>query len=60
MKEHRSHDVLLLCLACHQQSNLHDLAVKRRLEQDCDAEIITKYNSDFQLKQIISAAKYVL
>lgn len=39
MKEHTSHDVLLLCPQCHQRSNLFDILVRRKLEKLCDAPI---------------------
>lgn len=37
MKDHTSHDVLLLCPKCHQLSNLADLGVRSRLANECDA-----------------------
>lgn len=37
MKYHSSHDVVLLCVSCHQRSNLLDQAVRERLEHECSA-----------------------
>ncbi|KAG7274673.1 hypothetical protein CRUP_004597, partial [Coryphaenoides rupestris] len=31
MKDHNSHDILLLCTACHAASNVHDSSLKQRL-----------------------------
>lgn len=37
MKDHTSHDVLLLCPVCHQRSNVADLAMRHRLATLADA-----------------------
>lgn len=42
MKDHTSHDVLLLCPRCHQRSNIFDLQVREKLAFDCDAPIASK------------------
>lgn len=39
MKEHSSHDVVLLCAGCHQLSNMRDQAVRERLAAECDAPL---------------------
>ncbi|XP_051156640.1 exonuclease 3'-5' domain-containing protein 2 [Leptopilina boulardi] len=39
MKAHQSHDVLLLCPSCHEVSNYHDVELRRRLSQMCDAPL---------------------
>ena len=39
MKAHQSHDVLLLCPGCHEVSNYHDLQLRRRLSEMCDAPL---------------------
>ncbi|XP_033213604.1 exonuclease 3'-5' domain-containing protein 2 [Belonocnema kinseyi] len=39
MKAHQSHDVLLLCPSCHEVSNYHDLELRRRLSEICDAPL---------------------
>lgn len=39
MKSHQSHDVLLLCPSCHEISNCHDLRLRRRLADICDAPL---------------------
>ncbi|KAG5317372.1 EXD2 protein, partial [Pseudoatta argentina] len=40
MKAHQSHDVLLLCPSCHEISNNHDLQLRRKLADICDAPLI--------------------
>lgn len=37
MKDHTSHDVLLLCPRCHQHSNGSDLHLRHKLATLCDA-----------------------
>ncbi|KAJ8733713.1 hypothetical protein PYW07_014264 [Mythimna separata] len=49
MKEHASHDVVLLCAQCHQLSNMRDHAMRERLADMCDAPLAAnqrgnKYN----------------
>lgn len=39
MKDHNSHDVLLLCTACHAASNCYDNILKQQLAQDFNAPI---------------------
>lgn len=42
MKDHTSHDVLLLCPKCHQRSNMADLSLRNKLAYECDAPLISK------------------
>lgn len=39
MKDHTSHDVLLLCPTCHQKSNSSDLDIREKLAVQCDAPL---------------------
>ena len=39
MKSHQSHDVLLLCPACHEVSNYHDLQLRKKLADTCEAPL---------------------
>ncbi|KAI4488611.1 hypothetical protein M0802_011427 [Mischocyttarus mexicanus] len=39
MKAHQSHDVLLLCLPCHEVSKNHDLQLRRKLAEMCNAPL---------------------
>lgn len=39
MKAHQSHDILLLCPMCHEISNCHDLQLRRKLADMCDAPL---------------------
>ena len=61
LKEHRSHDVVLMCLTCHQRSNVYDAAVKERLASECDAPLDAgengKYRRDHAVHRVKSAAK---
>ncbi|XP_059620765.1 exonuclease 3'-5' domain-containing protein 2 [Phlebotomus argentipes] len=61
MKSHSSHDVLLLCTPCHQRSSRHDLDLRQRLAQECNAPLEadpegSKFQEDFDLKKIKSLA----
>ena len=40
MKDHTSHDVLLLCPTCHQCSNVSDLRLRQKLADQCDAQFL--------------------
>ena len=61
MKEHRSHDVVLMCSACHQQTGLYDSVIKDHLAEECQAPIgatdDTKFKLDNSLQKVKSAAK---
>ena len=63
MKEHKSHDIVLMCLPCHQRSGTHDASIKQELEVRCDAPSATengrKYKDDQYLVKIRSAGKLV-
>uniref|UniRef100_U5ESD1 Exonuclease 3'-5' domain-containing protein 2 n=1 Tax=Corethrella appendiculata TaxID=1370023 RepID=U5ESD1_9DIPT len=50
MKEHTSHDVLLLCLECHQKSNYSDVGMRKKLEKLCNAPLT---NSSGNFKEFI-------
>lgn len=39
MKDHTSHDILLLCPSCHQLSNCADLSVRTQLAKKCNAPL---------------------
>lgn len=39
MKAHQSHDILLLCPSCHETSNSHDLQLRKKLADMCDAPL---------------------
>lgn len=63
MKEHSSHDVLLLCVKCHQKSNLRDIVLRNKLAKLCDAPIdadnVKMYDSP-AARELKSAAKALL
>jgi len=61
MKDHQSHDVLLMCVKCHQISNLHDASLRSQLALECQAPIGTendiKLRDNFDLKKVKSAGR---
>lgn len=65
MKEHISHDVLLLCVQCHQRSNITDMKLRTKLAILCEAPIPSqdggsKYIELPHIKQIKSFARALL
>ncbi len=42
MRDHSSHDILLMCHGCHTHSNLLDIGLRRQLAEECDAPIGTE------------------
>lgn len=61
MKNHISHDILLLCLRCHQISNLRDGELRRALAKECNAPIesgvLGKVMDDPELRKVRSAGR---
>lgn len=39
LKDHQSHDVVLLCISCHKVSNAHDMLLKDTLARECNAPL---------------------
>lgn len=65
MKNHSSHDIVLLCIQCHQTSNMSDLRVRYLLETLCNAPIKDNETKDIEIpntrmKKIHSAARALL
>ncbi|XP_043234842.1 exonuclease 3'-5' domain-containing protein 2-like isoform X1 [Amphibalanus amphitrite] len=64
MKSHQSHDVLLMCVSCHQESNSLDLKMRQRLAEECHAPIGTeadvKVREDQALRKVKSAGRALL
>lgn len=64
MKNHISHDILLLCLHCHQISNLRDAALRKTLAKECNAPIesgeVGKVRDDHHLRKVRSAGRALL
>uniref|UniRef100_A0A1B6E4P1 Exonuclease 3'-5' domain-containing protein 2 n=2 Tax=Clastoptera arizonana TaxID=38151 RepID=A0A1B6E4P1_9HEMI len=48
LKEHNSHDVLLLCMNCHMRSNMKDQCLRNRLAEMCNAPLKEKDEADCQ------------
>ncbi|XP_077546846.1 exonuclease 3'-5' domain-containing protein 2-like [Haemaphysalis longicornis] len=61
MKNHISHDILLLCIRCHQLSNLKDIALRKALARECNAPIdsseVVKFKEDPVLRKVRSAGR---
>ncbi|KAG7304202.1 hypothetical protein JYU34_011140 [Plutella xylostella] len=65
MKDHSSHDVVLLCAGCHQRSNMLDRGVRARLAAECGAPLApaggsAKFIEDNAAKKVKSAARALL
>eukprot|EP00118_Oscarella_pearsei_P014632 m.126462 g.126462 ORF g.126462 m.126462 type:complete len:270 (+) comp37899_c0_seq2:1002-1811(+) len=64
LKQHLSHDVLLLCPDCHHQSEYHDGVLRQKLSVDYSAPMSgsseAKRRRDPQLSKVKSAAKALL
>ena len=64
LKSHQSHDVVLLCVDCHQQSNIKDNELRCKLAEEFDAPIgqdsDIKASFDIDLKAIKSAGGALL
>lgn len=58
LKEHTSHDVLLMCLKCHVQSNLYDQGMRESLSNLCCAPLDNPKAKEVpELKEVRSAAR---
>lgn len=61
MKDHISHDILLLCVDCHIRSNSYDAIIRQELAEECDAPIgareDVKCRDDPNLKRVKSAGR---
>lgn len=64
MKSHLSHDVLLLCVPCHQRSNVRELILRNQLATECNAPLGSATNSRKKvnpgLGKVRSAARAIL
>ncbi|XP_041370473.1 exonuclease 3'-5' domain-containing protein 2-like [Gigantopelta aegis] len=61
LKDHRSHDILLLCPPCHQLSAQHDSVLRLQLADECSAPLDSglgcKSRQDHGLQIVKSSAK---
>lgn len=61
LKNHSSHDVVLLCINCHSRSNVYDGVLRRFFSECCNAPIGTeegvKVFGNPELKKVKSAAR---
>lgn len=64
MKDHNSHDILLLCTYCHAASNVHDGALKQQLAEEFAAplgcEEGVRQLEDADRRRVRSAARALL
>ncbi|KAL5021969.1 hypothetical protein ScPMuIL_001124 [Solemya velum] len=64
LKDHASHDVLLMCLPCHQMSCQYDSILRQSLAEECEAPLDAGSTSrsfqDHDLQKVRSAAKALL
>ncbi|XP_038584556.1 exonuclease 3'-5' domain-containing protein 2 isoform X1 [Micropterus salmoides] len=64
MKDHNSHDILLLCTSCHAASNVHDSFLKQQLAEDFVApqgcEDGVRLLEDSDRRRVRSAARALL
>ncbi|PSN47595.1 Exonuclease 3'-5' domain-containing protein 2 [Blattella germanica] len=64
MKDHMSHDILLLCLECHLRSNILDVMMRNQLAEKCNAPIGIREDVKVfdipDLKKVRSAARALL
>ncbi|XP_076834519.1 exonuclease 3'-5' domain-containing protein 2 isoform X2 [Brachyhypopomus gauderio] len=64
MKDHNSHDILLLCTSCHAASNVYDGFLKQRLAEEFDApqgcEDAVRTPEDQERRRVRSAARALL
>lgn len=62
LKNHSSHDVLLMCISCHMISTQYDNALRNQLANECSAPINSSARStqDHDLQKIKSSAKALI
>lgn len=64
MKDHNSHDILLLCTSCHAASNVHDSLLKQHLAEEFAApqgcEEGVRLLEDSDRRRVRSAARALL
>ncbi|XP_029649565.1 exonuclease 3'-5' domain-containing protein 2 [Octopus sinensis] len=64
MKDHVSHDILLMCPTCHQKACASDVTLRQKLAEECDAPLtagtVNKSLIDVDLAKIRSAAKALM
>ncbi|KAK3892385.1 hypothetical protein Pcinc_003755 [Petrolisthes cinctipes] len=64
LKEHASHDLLLLCPPCHQAANLYDVSLRQNLTKECQAILRhcsqSRMNIDSTLMSVRSAARALI
>ena len=61
MRNHQSHDILLMCIPCHKLGGFYDLGFRRKLGDICSAPVSDKEESkmliDNEAKKVKSAAR---
>lgn len=49
LKDHQSHDIVLLCIKCHRVSNAHDTVLKDMLARECNIPLEQEGNQKVRL-----------
>ena len=61
MRNHQSHDILLMCIPCHKLGGFYDLGLRRKLGEICNAPVSDKEDTkmflDADAKKIKAAAR---
>jgi len=61
MRNHQSHDILLMCIPCHQLGGFYDFSLRQKLGEMCNAPISdkddTKLLLDMDAKKVKAAAR---
>ena len=61
MRNHQSHDILLMCIPCHKLGGFYDLGLRRKLGEMCNAPVSDKEDSkmliDMEAKKVKAAAR---
>ena len=48
MKDHISHDILLMCMSCHQQATMYGDQLKKKLAEEYQAPLSYSSNAKFK------------
>ena len=59
LKEHLSHDVLLMCIMCHQIANVHNAQLKQEIESEHNVPLSSsqKFKEDPRLLKVKNHAR---
>ena len=63
LKEHISHDIVLMCVSCHQLASQHDAILKAQIAMEHGAPVnisTQKFNEDPKLLHVRNHARWVI